>query len=185
MSNIQILVVQNEDAIRASVCKLLKKNGYYTKEAVSVIAARKHFNLSKFNVIISDLRLPGDPGTELIALAKPVPVIIMTSYASLRSAVDTMRQGAADYIPKPFDQDELLASVKRILAETKPSLGDSYANRHQDLSKLSMEDYFTHFILQNQNHMSETLLAKKLGISRKTLWQRRQKLGIPRIRKAH
>lgn len=184
MSKIQILVVQNEDAIRASVCNLLKKNGYETKEAVSVIAARKHFNLAKFNLIISDLRLPGDPGTELITLAKPVPVIIMTSYASLRSAVETMRQGAADYIPKPLDQDELLASVKRILAEAKPCLDDSYVNIYQDLSKLSIKDHFTHFILQNQNHMTETLLAKKLGISRKTLWQRRQKLGIPRIRKA-
>ncbi len=49
---------------------------------------------------------------------------------------------------------------------------------------LSLEDYFTHFVLENQDSMSETQLAKKLGISRKCLWERRQKLGIPRTRSA-
>ena len=173
-----ILIVEDEEIIRNSLRKLLERNEFLVSEAVSVKAAQQAFNLNSFDLVISDLRLPGSAGTDLIKASGNVPVIIMTSYASLRSAVETMRQGAADYIPKPFDQDELLASVKRILAEAKLSPSDSYANKHQDLSKLSMEDYFTHFILQNQNHMSETLLAKKLGISRKTLWQRRQKLGI-------
>jgi transcriptional regulator with PAS, ATPase and Fis domain len=49
---------------------------------------------------------------------------------------------------------------------------------------LSLEDYFTHFVLENQDSMSETQLAKKLGISRKCLWERRQKLGIPRSKTA-
>ncbi len=49
---------------------------------------------------------------------------------------------------------------------------------------LSLEDYFTHFVLENQDSMSETQLAKKLGISRKCLWERRQKLGIPRSKSA-
>ena len=45
---------------------------------------------------------------------------------------------------------------------------------------LSLEDYFQHFVLENQDKMSETELAQKLGISRKSLWERRQRLGIPR-----
>ena len=45
---------------------------------------------------------------------------------------------------------------------------------------LSLEDYFQHFVLENQDRMSETELAQKLGISRKSLWERRQRLGIPR-----
>ena len=47
-------------------------------------------------------------------------------------------------------------------------------------SDLSLEDYFQHFVLENQDRMSETELAQKLGISRKSLWERRQRLGIPR-----
>ncbi|HBY48861.1 MAG TPA: response regulator, partial [Alcanivorax sp.] len=45
---------------------------------------------------------------------------------------------------------------------------------------LSLEDYFTRFVLENQDSMTETELAQKLGISRKSLWERRQRLGIPR-----
>ena len=50
----------------------------------------------------------------------------------------------------------------------------------QDHQNLSLDDYFQRFVLDNQDGMSETALAKKLGISRKCLWERRQKLGIPR-----
>ena len=45
---------------------------------------------------------------------------------------------------------------------------------------LTLEDYFQHFVLEHQDHMTETELARKLGISRKCLWERRQRLGIPR-----
>ena len=50
----------------------------------------------------------------------------------------------------------------------------------ESTSDLSLEDYFQHFVLENQERMSETELAQKLGISRKSLWERRQRLGIPR-----
>ena len=47
-------------------------------------------------------------------------------------------------------------------------------------NELSLEDYFQHFVLEHQDHMTETDLARKLGISRKCLWERRQRFGIPR-----
>ncbi len=167
-----ILIVEDEEIIRNSLRKLLERHDFLVSDTVSIKSARELFDLSVFDLIISDLRLPGQMGTDLIALAKPVPVLIMTSYASLRSAVDTMRQGAADYIAKPFDHQEIMVSVRRIIdAPKKPS----------DVSTdLSLEGYFTRFVLQNQEHMSETDLAKKLGISRKSLWQRRKKLDINR-----
>ncbi|MNF48320.1 Alginate biosynthesis transcriptional regulatory protein AlgB [compost metagenome] len=51
---------------------------------------------------------------------------------------------------------------------------------HEPTEDLSLEDYFQHFVLEHQDHMTETELARKLGISRKCLWERRQRLGIPR-----
>ena len=63
------------------------------------------------------LRLPGAPGTDLIKKAGDVPVLIMTSYASLRSAVDSMRMGAVDYIAKPFDHGDMVIAVQRIIAD--------------------------------------------------------------------
>jgi two-component system response regulator HydG len=117
-----ILIVEDEEIIRSSLFKLLRRHNYLVSEAVSVKAARESFNLNSFDLIISDLRLPGGPGTDLINPASCVPVLVMTSYASLRSAVETMRQGAADYISKPFDHDEMLAAVKRIINESKQDI---------------------------------------------------------------
>lgn len=112
----RILIVEDETIIRSALRRLLEKNDYAVEDAASVDEATRQFNLSDFNLIISDLRLPGAPGTDLISLAKSVPVLIMTSYASLRSAVDAMKLGAVDYIAKPFDHDEMITSVKSILA---------------------------------------------------------------------
>ncbi|HSC74930.1 MAG TPA: sigma-54 dependent transcriptional regulator, partial [Pseudomonadales bacterium] len=70
-----------------------------------------------FDLVISDLRLPGAPGTDLLSRCGNTPVIIMTSYASMRSAVDAMKLGAVDYIAKPFDHDEMLNTVRRVLGQ--------------------------------------------------------------------
>ena len=167
-----ILIIEDEEIIRNSLRKLLERHDFLVSDAVSIKSARELFEFSEFDLIISDLRLPGQLGTDLIQLAKPVPVLIMTSYASLRSAVDTMRQGAVDYVSKPFNHDEMMISVRRIIDAPKKTAEVS--------AHLSLEGYFTKFVLENQDHMSETDLAKKLGISRKSLWQRRNKLGINR-----
>ena len=111
----RILVVEDEEIIRISLVKLLERHHYKASQAVSVKAALNNFNLNEFDLIISDLRLPGGSGAELIGATGSVPVLIMTSFASLRSAVDIMRKGAADYISKPFDHEELMGSVKRII----------------------------------------------------------------------
>ena len=115
----QILIVEDEEIIRISLRKLLERHDYDVSDAVSIKAASENFDFNHFALIISDLRLPGQLGTDLIKMVDPVPVLIMTSYASLRSAVDTMRQGAVDYISKPFDHDEMLLSVRRILSASK------------------------------------------------------------------
>lgn len=114
-----ILTVEDEAVIRTALKRLLERNGYTVSEAASVQEATEKYDLDSFNLIISDLRLPGAPGTDLIKLANAVPVLIMTSYASLRSAVDSMKMGAVDYIAKPFDHEEMITTVARIT--------DSYA----------------------------------------------------------
>ncbi|RZO21084.1 MAG: response regulator [SAR92 clade bacterium] len=185
----KILVVEDEEIIRTSLVKLLVRHNYAVDDAVSVKAALSRYNIKEFNLIISDLRLPGNPGSELINLAGTVPVIIMTSYASLRSAVDIMRQGAVDYISKPFDHEELIQSVKRALSNTAQNQDKtdnlpevtSHSSKGSDF--MSLEEYFAAFVTENQDQMSETVLAEKLGISRKSLWERRNKLGITRNKK--
>ena len=116
-----ILIVEDETIIRSALRRLLERNQYQVSEAGSVQEARERYSIPGFDLVISDLRLPGAPGTELIGLAGATPVLIMTSYASLRSAVDSMKLGAIDYIAKPFDHDEMLQAVARILRERRPA----------------------------------------------------------------
>lgn len=111
-----VLIVEDEPVIRGALRKLLERHDHSVVEADSVEQAGSH-DLRDFDLIISDLRLPGAHGTDLIQQAKPTPVLIMTSYASLRSAVDAMKLGAVDYIAKPFDHDEMVMAVSRILKE--------------------------------------------------------------------
>ncbi|MDG9927639.1 MULTISPECIES: sigma-54 dependent transcriptional regulator [Pseudomonas] len=114
-----ILIVEDETIIRSALRRLLERNQYQVSEAGSVQEAQERYSIPTFDLVVSDLRLPGAPGTELIKLAEGTPVLIMTSYASLRSAVDSMKMGAVDYIAKPFDHDEMLQAVARILRDNQ------------------------------------------------------------------
>lgn len=115
-----ILIVEDEQTIRTALRRLLENNQYQVIEAASVKEAVSELAQHAIDLVISDLRLPGAPGTDMIQLAGDIPVLIMTSYASLRSAIDSMKMGAVDYIAKPFDHDELLASIERILQQQLP-----------------------------------------------------------------
>src|SRR5690554_1743364 len=112
----RVLVVEDEQVIRTALKRLLERHGYEVSEAGSVSEANKQLEAERFNIVISDLRLPGAPGTDLIK-ATNTPVLIMTSYSSLRSAVDSMKMGAVDYISKPFEHEEMLQAVARIIEE--------------------------------------------------------------------
>ena len=186
----EVLVVEDEAVIRQSLKRLLERHRYRVSEAASVRESLDRFNVNKFDVIISDLKLPGAPGTDLIRQSS-APVLIMTSYSSIRSAIDSMKLGAVDYIAKPFDHGELLTSLDRIFEEHGRDKEDADLKGAERDGReageagqgLSLEDYFQHFVRENQDSMTETELAKKLGISRKCLWERRQRLGMPRKKK--
>ncbi|MBE0463416.1 MAG: sigma-54-dependent transcriptional regulator [Halomonadaceae bacterium] len=119
----RILIVEDEAIIRSALKRLLERHDYTVSEAGSVEDASQ-LALNEFDLIISDLRLPGEPGTTLISAAAPAPVLIMTSYASMRSAVDALKQGAVDYIAKPFDHTELLETIERILHQQSMQHGE-------------------------------------------------------------
>ena len=109
-----ILIVEDEPIILESLKRLLERQGYDVTAVSSVVEAEENA-INTYDLIISDLRLPGEPGTSLITRASPIPVLIMTSYSTVQSAVDAMKQGAVDYIAKPFNHDEMILIVKRIL----------------------------------------------------------------------
>jgi len=113
----RILIIEDEAVIRQALAKLLKRHGYDVSQAASVAESESLFSLDTFHLVIADLRLPGGLGTEVIEKCHPTPVLIMTSYASISSAVDAMKAGAADYVAKPFNHDEILVVIDRLIRQ--------------------------------------------------------------------
>ncbi len=109
----RILVVEDEPVIRFEIQRTLRRAGH-TVEAVEQVSAAEAIGLDGFDLILTDLRLPGESGDVLIERA-PAPVVVMTAHGSVQSAVDAMRRGAADYLTKPFEPDALLVTLERAL----------------------------------------------------------------------
>lgn len=130
-----ILLVEDEVIIRTSLKRLLERHQYQVSEAGSVAQAQENYKIASFDLVITDLRLPGAPGTDMINLAQGVPVLIMTSYASLRSAIDSMKMGAVEYIAKPFDHDDMLRAVAESLSKKQPSSDKPVEGKRETTAK--------------------------------------------------
>lgn len=121
----RILVVEDEAVIRSELRRVLALEGYDVSEAGDVGEALTT-PLGSFDLIVSDLRLPGRDGDALIDLGREageVPVVLMTAFGSVASAVDAMKRGAADYLTKPFGPDELVSVVARVLEDRRRRFG--------------------------------------------------------------
>ncbi len=108
-----VLIVEHGSPSRTALKRLLEEHGHQVTEADGIEQACQR-ELDGFALILADLRLPGGLGTDLIPAARGVPVVIMAHHASLRAAVDAMKLGAAEFIARPFDQDELLLTLQRV-----------------------------------------------------------------------
>lgn len=116
-----ILVVDDDLAFRVATVAMLEDHGYDVAIASNGEEAKRTVAERRFDLVISDLVMPGMNGLELLPLliaAMPgVPVIMVTGFASISTAVEAMQRGARDYITKPCDNNELLIKIERALGE--------------------------------------------------------------------
>jgi DNA-binding NtrC family response regulator len=121
--NPRILVVDDELNICQSCTKILAKLDYEVSYALNGYDALKMMDAEPFDVIVTDLKMSSLGGMEVLRRVKDAfpetLVIVMTGYASVSSAVEVMKMGALDYLPKPFTPDELRAIVMQAVAERK------------------------------------------------------------------
>lgn len=114
-----ILVVDDEAAIGIAIQRLLSREGYAVETATSAEEAIEILGQTPSHLVITDLSMKGMSGMDLLVwIRKNLPdtaVMMITAYGSEKTAVDAMKLGAADYVPKPFDNDELTIKVGRIL----------------------------------------------------------------------
>ena len=124
---INVLIVDDEPGLRNGLSKLLTLQGYRALEAANAADARKVLAASEVHLILLDLRLGQDDGfvllKELKAEEPAVPVIIITGHGDIYSAVECMKAGATNYIPKPIDHGLLLS----IIEKERLALGDRLA----------------------------------------------------------
>lgn len=124
MSNNKILLVEDEPVIQDVLRRLLKPRGYAVTTLDRGDLAMGHLDeVTDYDMIITDLMLPGATGLEILAKASEkmpsVPVLVITAYASVDTAVEAMRLGAFDYLPKPFNNDQVLIVVGKALEKRK------------------------------------------------------------------
>ena len=116
MKTARILIVDDDHGQRSVLESFLRGHGYETQSAASGEAALQLLADRPFAMMISDVRMPGLSGLETLRRVRQrdttLPVLLITAFADIRSAVTAMRDGAVNYLAKPIDLDELLATVR-------------------------------------------------------------------------
>ena len=169
MSDISHILVIDDEKNYLIVMEALLKDAGYEVTALNDPEMALHFlDESEVDVVITDMKMPKLTGKEVLQRIKKswpdLPVLIMTAFGSIESAVEAMRYGAFDYITKPFANDELLLSVHNAVELSK-------AHRQYKLLQESLEErYRTHHIIGKSKAIRNTLsIVDRVAISRSTV----------------
>lgn len=123
MSNQNILVVDDEAKMRRLLEIMLTQMGHDVQQAEDGLAALEYLQAHRVDLVITDLKMPNLNGIDLLRRLREedndVPVIVVTAYGTVESAVEAMKYGASDYIIRPFELDAVEAAVKRALTLSK------------------------------------------------------------------
>lgn len=114
----RILLVEDDEIMRISVYDRLRKEGWQVDDAADGLTALKMFEAKEYSLIVSDIRMPGLDGLSLLREVRQknpdCDMIIMTAHGSMENAIDCLRDGATDYILKPFDMDDMIIRIRRL-----------------------------------------------------------------------
>ncbi|MDZ7316594.1 MAG: response regulator [candidate division KSB1 bacterium] len=158
----KILIVDDEQVIRSGCRQILEMNGYQAEEAADGREGLRKLAAEEYDVVLTDILMPEMDGMQLLEeaskLGKDVVFIVITGYATLESAINAGRRGAFDYLPKPFNADELIAKVERALEHRNNliELRRLREERDRNLLECSNERARTLTII---NSMSEGVVA--------------------------
>lgn len=117
MRDFSILIVDDEEAQRGAIAGFLRKQGYATAEAHNGTTAVRHVEGNPVDLLLTDFRMPDMTGLDVLdrvrAINPDIPIIVLTAYGSIETAVDIMKHGAFDYLQKPVELEELLLIIRR------------------------------------------------------------------------
>lgn len=180
----KILLVEDEKITRITLTDILTSEGYQVIPCENGTDAISLLESEKFKVVVTDLRLPGDNGMEILKKAKEldkfVSVIVMTAYATVETAVEALKLGAYDYITKPFSPNELLNMLSHIKQldnvvkenkelkmriksiENRDIIGNSLAmkNLMKTIEIVAVQDYS--ILIHGESGTGKEMIAKEL-----------------------
>ncbi|MBA7573444.1 Transcriptional regulatory protein ZraR [subsurface metagenome] len=116
-----ILVVDDDSSMRMVLSESLENCGYKVETSGGGADALEKFQEDAFDVVVTDMKMPGIGGMEVLRgvkkISSEIPVVVMTAYGTVNTAVEAMKEGAEDFIMKPFSMDHLEAVVKKVMAK--------------------------------------------------------------------
>lgn len=159
---INILIVDDERAIRDSLSMVLQEEGYDTATASDGREALELLKTSDYDIMITDLKMPEMDGMTLVRQSQQIcpqtSIIIITAHGSLESAIEALRMGAYDYILKPFDFDDVMHKIKRLVNHKELVL------ENQTLRQVVEEKYnFSNIVGQSAQMQQVFELIKKVA----------------------
>ncbi|TET62240.1 sigma-54-dependent Fis family transcriptional regulator, partial [Candidatus Aerophobetes bacterium] len=162
---IKILIVDDEVNMLESLSEVLRNKGYLVATARNGLEALEKLKEKYFNIAIADLKMPEMGGMELLEVMKErypqTPLVMLTGYATINSAVDAMKKGAYDYLVKPFSPDKILLIAKKIMEEE--NLREENRFLRQELEKKG------EIITQNQKMRRLKDLMKRVASTQATV----------------
>jgi two-component system, NtrC family, response regulator AtoC len=133
-----ILLVDDDERLRLTLALLLQTLGHEVVGAPDVATAERLLREREIDLVISDLRMPGGSGMDLLetvqGLDLDAPVILLTAFGTVEGAVQAMQRGAFDYLQKPFDADERKLRVSRALAARRHRIESAFLRTERDQS---------------------------------------------------
>lgn len=170
-----LLLVDDDAILRERLARALRDRGYPTSTAGTANDAVSVFASERPDLVVLDLRMPDRSGIELlrdlIACDPDLPVVMMSAYGSISTAVDAIRCGALDFVVKPADVDTLLAAFGREAGEPVAEPGDT-----PSLARTEWE-HIQRVLTECGGNISQA--ARRLGLHRRTLQRKLQKYPPP------
>ena len=168
MNKAKILVVDDEEIVLKSCRKILEKGGHQVSTAISGQQAFELLEKEPFDIVITDMKMPGIDGIEVLKRVRAkypdIVVIMITGYSTVQSAVQAMKLGAFDYIPKPFTPDEVLIVVEKAMEKKSLILENIYLRKELE-TKYGFDN-----IIGNSSKMQEVYrLIRKVAPTDSTI----------------
>ncbi|CAN7367569.1 response regulator FixJ [Phenylobacterium sp. LjRoot219] len=166
-------VIDDDEAMRASLAFLLDASGLTARTYESATRFLETFDAANGGVIVTDVRMPEMNGLELVRRLKareaPLPIIMITGHGDVPLAVEAMKAGVVDFLEKPFDEEHLLAAIRSALAESRQS-DEEQAERERIRRVLDSLSPREHEVLDGVvAGKLNKVIAHELGISPRTV----------------